>query len=460
MILHILADVLRNSILITGLVITMMLLIEYINVQTQGQLSGRLRNSSFFQVVLGSLLGLIPGCMGGFATVSLYTHGVIGLGALVAMMIASSGDEAFVMLAMVPKEALILAAILLPLSIIVGLAVNFFTKGRKLQHSCPDDFRIHSNDRHHDDGHGHCDHSGDCPHPSFKALLHPSWQRIVMLLGVGAFTLCLGMGLFEHSHGAGAEGCGGEHSHGAACECCEGAHAGHGAEAACESCGGAHAGHGAEIACESCEGAHAGHGAEAVCKDAGHGAEAECTEASCGCGHSHAAEAACESGHTVKHGINLLDEYWLNLIFALVGLFVLYFLATSNEHFIKEHLWKHVICRHLLPIFCWSAGALLIIELGMHYFDIGPWLKENVAILILLAALIGIIPESGPHMVFITMFASGLVPFSVLLSSSISQDGHAGLPLLAEDKKGFLMAKAINVVVALLAGYLCYMIGY
>ena len=90
MILHILADVLRNSILITGLVITMMLLIEYINVQTQGQLSGRLRNSSFFQVVLGSLLGLIPGCMGGFATVSLYTHGVIGLGALVAMMIASS----------------------------------------------------------------------------------------------------------------------------------------------------------------------------------------------------------------------------------------------------------------------------------------------------------------------------------------------------------------------------------
>ena len=436
MILHILADVLRNSILITGLVITMMLLIEYINVQTQGQLSGRLRNSSFFQVVLGSLLGLIPGCMGGFATVSLYTHGVIGLGALVAMMIASSGDEAFVMLAMVPKEALILAAILLPLSIIVGLAVNFFTKGRKLQHSCPDDFRIHSNDRHHDDGHGHCDHSGDCPHPNFKALLHPSWQRIVMLLGVGAFTLCLGMGLFEHSHGAGAEGCESEHSHGTACECCEGAHAGHGAE----------------IACESCEGAHADHEAEA-----------ECTEASCGCcgcGHSHEAEAVCESGHTVKHGINLLDEYWLNLIFALVGLFVLYFLATSNEHFIKEHLWKHVICRHLLPIFCWSAGALLIIELGMHYFDIGPWLKENVAILILLAALIGIIPESGPHMVFITMFASGLVPFSVLLSSSISQDGHAGLPLLAEDKKGFLMAKAINVVVALLAGYLCYMIGY
>lgn len=416
MILHILADVLRNSILITGLVITMMLLIEYINVQTQGQLSGRLRNSSFFQVILGSLLGLIPGCMGGFATVSLYTHGVIGLGALVAMMIASSGDEAFVMLAMVPKEALILAAILLPLSIIVGLAVNFFTKGRKLQHSCPDDFRIHSNDRHHDDGHGHCDHSGDCPHPSFKALLHPSWQRIVMLLGVGAFTLCLGMGLFEHSHGAGAEGCESGHSHGAACECCEGAHAGHGAE----------------VACKSCEGAHAGH-------------EAEIT---------------CESGHTVKHGINLLDEYWLNLIFALVGLFVLYFLATSNEHFIKEHLWKHVICRHLLPIFCWSAGALLLIEIGLHYLDIGPWLKENVAILILLAALIGIIPESGPHMVFITMFASGLVPFSVLLASSISQDGHAGLPLLAEDKKGFLVAKAINVVVALLAGYLCYMIGY
>jgi hypothetical protein len=52
------------------------------------------------------------------------------------------------------------------------------------------------------------------------------------------------------------------------------------------------------------------------------------------------------------------------------------------------------------------------------------------------------------------------VPFSVLLASSISQDGHASLPLLAESKLGFLKAKLVNILVAAVFGYLCYFLGY
>ncbi|MBQ9529461.1 MAG: hypothetical protein IJR73_03790 [Bacteroidales bacterium] len=48
--------------------------------------------SRFGQVVLGGLLGVLPGCIGVFACVSLYGHGMLSFGALVAMMIASSGD--------------------------------------------------------------------------------------------------------------------------------------------------------------------------------------------------------------------------------------------------------------------------------------------------------------------------------------------------------------------------------
>ena len=80
--------------------------------------------------------------------------------------------------------------------------------------------------------------------------------------------------------------------------------------------------------------------------------------------------------------------------------------------------------------------------------------------MILLAVLVGIIPESGPHMLFVTLFASGVVPFSVLLASSISQDGHASLPLLAESKKSFFIAKVINALVAALCGYVCYFVGF
>ena len=73
--------------------------------------------------------------------------------------------------------------------------------------------------------------------------------------------------------------------------------------------------------------------------------------------------------------------------------------------------------------------------------------------MILIAALVGIIPESGPHLIFVTLFAAGVVPFPVLLASSISQDGHASIPLLAESKKSFAYAKLLNLLVALAAGY-------
>ncbi|MCK5464949.1 MAG: hypothetical protein KAI95_18110, partial [Bacteroidales bacterium] len=77
-----------------------------------------------------------------------------------------------------------------------------------------------------------------------------------------------------------------------------------------------------------------------------------------------------------------------------------------------------------------------------------------------IAVLIGIIPESGPHLVFVTLFAEGLIPFSILLASSISQDGHGSLPLLAESKRGFLSVKSVNMMVALLAGLTGYVMRF
>ena len=115
---HILKDVLLNSWLITSLVMVMMIMIEYVNVASAGRWFGRLQGSPLRQVMAGSLLGLIPGCIGGFAAVSLYSHGIISLGALVAAMISSSGDEAFVMLAMIPSQALALFGILFVLALI------------------------------------------------------------------------------------------------------------------------------------------------------------------------------------------------------------------------------------------------------------------------------------------------------------------------------------------------------
>ena len=79
---------------------------------------------------------------------------------------------------------------------------------------------------------------------------------------------------------------------------------------------------------------------------------------------------------------------------------------------------------------------------------------------LLISVVIGVIPESGPHFIFITLFAQGAIPFSILLASSIAQDGHGMIPLLAESKRSFLAIKAVNVSVALVVGGLALLLGF
>ena len=333
----------------------MMLMIEYVNIHSHGRWFTRLRQNRFGQVILGAGLGIIPGCMGGFAAVSMYSHKLLSFGALIAMMSASSGDEAFVMLAMIPREALLLMVVLFMVSILTGWLVDRFAKPNKKNHEgCEEGYQIHEEDEKEENE----DKS------TLRNMRHASAERIALLLGVILFIVALAFGMFEHGHE--------------------------------------------------------------------------------------------EVAHTQ---LNIFNESWMNLIFAVISLFVVWFIATAGEHIIKEHLWEHIIRKHFLSIFLWTFGALLIIQIGLHYFDIETLISNNIPWMILLAVLVGIIPESGPHLLFVTLFATGTVPFSVLLASSISQDGHASLPLLAESKRSFLKAKIVNVLIAAACGYLCYFIG-
>ena len=66
--------VLKHALMITSFVLIMMLLIEYINVQTRGSWQTALRKSQVGQYLLGAFLGVTPGCLGAFTAVSLYSH--------------------------------------------------------------------------------------------------------------------------------------------------------------------------------------------------------------------------------------------------------------------------------------------------------------------------------------------------------------------------------------------------
>ncbi|MDD2386466.1 MAG: putative manganese transporter, partial [Bacteroidales bacterium] len=121
---------------------------------------------------------------------------------------------------------------------------------------------------------------------------------------------------------------------------------------------------------------------------------------------------------------------------------------------------NHVLKKHLLKIFLWIAGTLIAINLILHNFDVGTWIYDNMFFILIIALLLGIIPQSGPHLVFVVMFIQGLIPFSILLASSIVQDGHGALPLLAESKKSFAVMKFINILVGLLIGSLGLLLNF
>lgn len=402
--LHILIDSLRNSILITGLVIVMMMMIESMNIESRGLIFRGLKKTKIGQVVLGALLGSIPGCMGGFATVSLYSHGIFSFGALVAMMIASSGDEAFIMLAMIPDKALIIFTILFVVAVVAGISTDLIRDKVHKRHCFKEE---HSScDRNSDCDHGFkvCDDSeikkNSSDHPANK---HFGWKRLVMLIGLTVFIVALVSGWLGHNHDAHIHA---EHPH--------------------------------EIHADVTL-THDSHSDESLAHDS----------------HTH----DVKSQETDSHAhFDLLSEDWMNILFAGLSVIILFVLILASDHFIEKHLWDHIIKKHLPAIFCWTFGVLLIVGIGLEHLHLESWISQNVALMIVLAALIGIIPESGPHMIFVTLYATGIIPLPVLLASSISQDGHASLPLLAENRKRFLLAKAINVTVAILIGFIAHAI--
>ena len=134
-----LLDVLRHALMITGFVFTMMLVIEYLNVLTRGRWQRHLTGHRWGQYLLAAALGATPGCLGAFAVVAMYAHRTVTIGAVVTVMIATAGDETFVMLAVVLQKGftstglglLAILAILPVLSIPVGWLTDVLLRHRR-----------------------------------------------------------------------------------------------------------------------------------------------------------------------------------------------------------------------------------------------------------------------------------------------------------------------------------------
>jgi len=340
---HELGGAILQAGMITVFVTVMMIAVEYLNVLTHGTFESALRGSPIVQYGAAVTLGAIPGCLGAFTVVALYSHRVVSLGALVGAMIATSGDEAFVMLALFPRTALVLTVGLAALGFLVAPLVDRVAGDvRFASDSC---VRLTV-------------HREECRCFPREALIRqwrsPTRSRVLMSLGMGGYSVWVVLG-----------------------------------------------------------------------------------------------------------GSGLFEAWdWVRLTLLLVGGFGTFVVATVPDHFLEEHLWRHVAVRHVPRIFAWTAAVLIAVALLEQFTDLGALVRDNHWAMLMIAALVGIIPESGPHLVFVTMFFEGAIPASVLVTSSIVQDGHGMLPLLAHSRRDFVRVKLVNLAVGLVVGAALLALGH
>ena len=81
-----------------------------------------------YEIPTSAFLGVIPGCGGAIMVMSLYTRGVVSFGSVLAALIATMGDAAFLLIASKPQAALIILPVTFITGIVFGYIVKPFTK--------------------------------------------------------------------------------------------------------------------------------------------------------------------------------------------------------------------------------------------------------------------------------------------------------------------------------------------
>ena len=129
------------------------------------------------------------------------------------------------------------------------------------------------------------------------------------------------------------------------------------------------------------------------------------------------------------------------------------------KHFITDHVWGHILKKHFPKLVGWLLFSLVLIEVLDHSFNLREITTDNKVVLLLLATITGILPISGPNLLFLTLFSKGMVPFSVLLTNSIVQDGHGLLPLLSFSLGDTVRIKVFKIIVGLIIGFILLAFG-
>lgn len=388
----------ENAFLQVGVFVgAVLLLFGFINYKRQGKFVQSLENSKKWQPVFGSLLGLSPGCGGAIFVMPLYLKGTVTFGTVVATLIATMGDSAFVLMSTLPKKYLLVSLISIIMAILTGYIVDklnidrkFIRRKQKLIHKLEGAKKQHSvlekelvNKGLHQDCMCHIGHKeGD----NIDILLHHNQQEqeakwvhvFTHQYAYKAFWILAGIGLIL----------------------------------------------GVLLLFQ------------------------------------------------IKINTNLGIPY-LGLIIGIAGTLFSAVYMIINKKIVKndtheEEESKIFSLKETLIhsaedtafVNTWVFVAYVIYEIAVFAVGGEPvvreWMTSAGVISVIIGAAIGLIPGCGPQIIFVSLYAQGMLPFSALLANALSQDGDALFPLLAIDKKSSLIATIITTIPALIVGLTVY----
>ena len=342
--------VFKHALMITFFVFVMMLVVDFIDSASKQRVSAIIKGGQWRQYTLASFLGSTPGCLGAFMNVSLYLHGMISFGAVVGGMIATSGDEAFVMLAQFPLTAIVLFVLLFVAGILFAWISD---KLINLSGIVPCEACLEAQCEHCLIGSNDSESIANLFMPAnlIKNFYSLSFTRFLLLGLIVSFLILVMLGV-----------------------------------------------------------------------------------------------------------VGPVFWNWKRITFSFLSLCALYIAIVVPEHYLHDHIWEHIIKSHLFRVFLWSFGALLFVHLGLRFWNLETIIHQHMVWVLVIGALVGIIPESGPHLIFVMLFSQGLIPFSVLFTTSFVQDGHGLLPMLSYSLKNSALIKLFNLIFGLAVGGILFVL--
>jgi hypothetical protein len=391
---------------VTAFVGAVLLLFGYINYKQQGAFVETIEKSKNFQPLIGAFLGMTPGCGGAIFVMPLYVKGTVSFGTVIATLVATAGDAAFVTLTKAPLDFILISIICFIAGAITGYIIDYFEIGDWVQRRSSKVIRqdLDMEEKHKEAEEKldelYCDNPNACRIRSsnLKHVGHEEGDEIDLVL--------------HHSDPLDVNRIGYKITHGA------------------------YVAFWIILAIGFVLGI----------------LDLSMVDINALPGLPNIGTIIGVAG-TLAAVLYML--FGKKFIMAQTHEDVEHKLFSLKETFIHN-------AEETAFVGTWVFVAYLVYEFGVYLIGgeqvIEAFLMSTGLMSVIIGVLVGLIPGCGPQIIFVSLYLKGMFPFAALLANSISQDGDALFPLIALDARSAFWATIFTTIPSFIVGIIAYYI--